>query len=393
MTARTLRGAALFAAAAALVGFSIHDAGAIPAFARKYQYSCSTCHAPFPRLKPFGAEFAARGFRLEDPSAEPTRATIDTGDPLLQLMREVPLALRFDAWTSSKEDEPARWDIESPWVFKALSGGPVTNRLAYYAYFIIEKNEVVGLEDAWLQYNKLFGLPVDVVVGQFQVCDPLFKRELRLERNDYEIFRVRPGHSVTNLTYDRGVIAAWGAPADIDVVLQVTNGNGIDPPEEGDNFDVDERKNVSLRLAREFGPVRLGAFGYSGREELPGGPRNRTSYIGPDFVAMLGDKLEISLEYLRREDDDPYFVGPGATDIVTKGGFAEVQWFPRGQDGRWTLSALYNKVSSDDEAAEFENGSVTLNWLLARNARLSLEGERDLRRDATRVSAGIVAAF
>ena len=44
-------------------------AEAIPAFARKYQFSCSTCHAPAPRLKPFGEAFAARGFRLEDPIA------------------------------------------------------------------------------------------------------------------------------------------------------------------------------------------------------------------------------------------------------------------------------------------------------------------------------------
>ena len=58
-------------------------AEAIPAFARKYQFSCSTCHAPVPRLKPFGEAFAARGFRLEDPSQEPPRATYDVGDPTL----------------------------------------------------------------------------------------------------------------------------------------------------------------------------------------------------------------------------------------------------------------------------------------------------------------------
>ena len=29
------------------------------------------------------------------------------------------------------------------------------------------------------------------MVGQFQVCDPLFKRELRLERYDYEIFKTQ----------------------------------------------------------------------------------------------------------------------------------------------------------------------------------------------------------
>ena len=31
------------------------NAGAIPAFARRYKISCTTCHAPFPRLTSFGA--------------------------------------------------------------------------------------------------------------------------------------------------------------------------------------------------------------------------------------------------------------------------------------------------------------------------------------------------
>ena len=34
------------------------DVYAIPAFARKYKMSCKTCHAPIPRLKAYGDEFA-----------------------------------------------------------------------------------------------------------------------------------------------------------------------------------------------------------------------------------------------------------------------------------------------------------------------------------------------
>ena len=70
--ARTLLGLAAVAALLALL--APRDAEAIPAFARKYRFSCTTCHAPFPRLKPYGAEFAGRGFRVEG-GAEPARAT------------------------------------------------------------------------------------------------------------------------------------------------------------------------------------------------------------------------------------------------------------------------------------------------------------------------------
>ena len=48
--ARFLPPALALAAAAALL--APLDAEAIPAFARKYKVSCTTCHAPFPRLKP-----------------------------------------------------------------------------------------------------------------------------------------------------------------------------------------------------------------------------------------------------------------------------------------------------------------------------------------------------
>ncbi len=60
----------------------------MPAFARKYSMSCKTCHAPFPKLKPYGEEFAANGFVIKD--KETPRDTIDTGDATLSLLRERP---------------------------------------------------------------------------------------------------------------------------------------------------------------------------------------------------------------------------------------------------------------------------------------------------------------
>lgn len=39
-------------------------AGAIPAFARKYETSCQTCHTVFPRLNAFGEAFRRNGFRF-----------------------------------------------------------------------------------------------------------------------------------------------------------------------------------------------------------------------------------------------------------------------------------------------------------------------------------------
>jgi hypothetical protein len=39
-------------------------AGAIPAFARKYETSCQTCHVAAPALTPFGEAFRLNGYRF-----------------------------------------------------------------------------------------------------------------------------------------------------------------------------------------------------------------------------------------------------------------------------------------------------------------------------------------
>jgi hypothetical protein len=369
------------------------SASAIPAFARRYQFSCSTCHAPVPRLKPFGEAFAARGFRLEDPSQEPARATYDTGDPTLRLLRELPLAFRVDGYASFKDDVKAESDVEWPWSFKILSGGPLHDRISYYVYFILEKGGVEGLEDAYLQFNKPFNIPANVMAGQFQVCDPLFKRELRLERFDYEIFKVKVGASPVSLTYDRGVVASWTLPASIESVFQIVNGNGIGLADDEDNFDEDGLKNVSLRFARMFDDkVRLGVFTYWGRTNGLDAD-NRTYYVGPDLIVNFSDRLQFNAQYLERRDDNPLFaIQPGA-EWKTRGGFGELVYLPRGQDGTYALAVLYNNVGSDDPEARRESISGSLSYLLARNVRAIFEAGRDVEHNSGRISIGIMAAF
>lgn len=382
----------VLAAVAVLGLLAASSADAIPAFARKYQFSCSTCHAPVPRLKPFGEEFAARGFVLP-PDQEPPRATIDVGDPWLRLMRELPLAVRFDGYASWKEDLGDGVDFELPWAFKILSGGPIAKNISYYVYGIFEEGHSPKLEDAYVQFSQVFGLPVDVLVGQFQVCDPLFKRELRLEREDYQIFKTRVGMTNTNLAYDRGVVLAWSAPGEVDVIAQIVNGNGIDPVYQ-DSFDDNTYKNTSLRLARQFGPVRLGVFSYLGKAApLQASRDNRTTFLGPDLVVDINSQLQFNLQYLQRKDTNPYRGTRPVQDAHTRGGFAELLYFPQGPDGRWALAALYNRVASDDDQADYESASLTLTRLLARNVRLNGELARDLENKSWRLSAGFVTAF
>lgn len=50
-------------------------ANAIPAFARKYEDSCQTCHSSFPDLTAFGEAFRNNGYRY--PAGEDDEATVE----------------------------------------------------------------------------------------------------------------------------------------------------------------------------------------------------------------------------------------------------------------------------------------------------------------------------
>ncbi len=373
---------------ALISSFFISNLYGIPAFARKYSYSCSTCHVLFPKLKDFGDEFAGNGFRLSDLKEEPPRAKIDTGDPNLFLLRDFPIAVRLDGFLVKKEKRDAKWDNQVPYVFKILSGGYLGKNFSYYFYYILEKGEAGKLEDAYIQWSNFLGIPVDLIFGQYQICDPIVKRELRLERQDYEIYKLKVGRSPISLSYDRGLSFSFKFIKDTDLIFTLTNGNGIDEADEEENFDDNDFKNLSLRVAKSFGNLNLGIFGYFGKDELGSAIDNKTTYFGPDLNINLG-KFEINSGYLLRKDTNPFFIEDGE-EIKTKGGFFEFHYFIK---EKTALSILYNKIESDLEDYNLEGVSFTLNHLFLTNFKVLFEYFRDLEKKRNEISLGFSTAF
>jgi len=367
----------------------VQDGAAIPAFARKYDMSCSTCHAPFPKLKPFGDEFAGNGFRL--PDQEPARFLRETGDDGMLLMREIPLAMRFEGWLNFEKNGTSRTDVQMPWVAKILSGGLVTKTVSYYMYFLMnERGEVVGLEDAFVMFNDLFGQDLDLYAGQFQVSDPLFKRELRLTKEDYSIYNTDVGDSRAGLTYDRGLMLTYSLPTKTDIIVEVLNGNGIGESDHG-MFDNDANKNFMLRLSQDVGEhLRIGVFGYSGSEDRDTSV-NATAIYGPDLTLSF-EPLELNLQYVMRSDDRPDFTVL-ENKKKTEGAFAELVYSPGGDRSDWYGVLLYNWVKSEYPGLEYESVTANANYMLGRNMRLVGEYTYNATLGAHRLGAGFVVAF
>lgn len=382
-------------------------ASAIPPFARKYGVSCVTCHSGVPRLNAFGETFAANGFEFAP--NEPPRDTIATGDPLLRLLRGINFGVRLDAYavasTARSGGGPAT-DLQTPYGSKLLSGGPIADRVSYYMYFYMsERGEVAGLEDAYVQFTDVARSGVSLLVGQFQASDPLFKRELRLEFEDYQPYRVRVGDVRADLTYDRGLMAIGSPWTGADAAVMVVGGQGLSEADEARSFDRDSGKNLGLRLSQEAGPLRVGGYAYLGSENRDG-IDDQIRIFGPDATVGVGN-LELNLSYLRRTDSDPFF-GEGERETTVDAGLAELIWSPQGPGGRWFVSGLYNQIWSDSPVVSLRLGEQTgsppflsdyrtatgsVSYLYRRNIRLLGELTWDLEAESARFVTGFMTGF
>ncbi len=368
-------------------------ADAIPAFARTHKLSCNTCHAPFPRLKDFGAEFAGNGFTI--PESEKDRDFISAGDDLLKLNKTFPVAARFDAYALFDSDADVKADLQTPWALKLLSGGNLAKNIGYYFYFFMdERGEVAGIEDAYIHFNNIGGQAFDIMVGQFQTSDPLMKRELRLTYEDYNIYRTKVGSSNIDLTYDRGIMMTYDFESTgTGLVGMMVNGNGKPDAGADRKFDNDNFKNFGFRIIQSVGdPLSLGYFFYSGQEmENASGEKNKVMFHGPDFVLGNG-MFDLTFQYLFREDTDPGFSGADS-DVETQGLVAELVFSPRRDKSRQYYTLLYNQIDSDSDADDYETITLGMTHLFARNVRGTLEYTRNVEEETNRGVIGLVTAF
>jgi hypothetical protein len=394
----TRRGLVVVLATAIVTALIPAGADAIPAFARRYSQSCTLCHTAAPKLNATGEMFAGHGFRMAP--GEQILDAVEQDDSLLTLPKTLPLAIRVDGRFAVETDEDgARSDFQSPWVLKILSSAPLSNSLSYYFYFMMdERGDVVGLEDAFLYWNDVGGRPLDIAFGQFQVSDPLFKRELRLPVEDYVIYKARVGEQPANLAYDRGLMAIT-EPLGFTMTLEVVNGNGVAAGEPW--LDDDSRKNVFGHLTRDLLPsLRFGVLGYWGSQSDDASVRNELWMAGGDATVVMGP-LELNLQYVHREDDRPTFT-PGEARTETDGGFAELLVVP--PDSRWYGYALYNRVENDrslldpgggwpSEVEEYETAAAGAGYVLRRNVRLYGEALYDLEAEAGHFTLGAMLAY
>ena len=341
-------------------------AWSMPEFARRYNLSCSVCHDAFPRLNAFGENFADMNYKL--PNWRNSN-TLNLGDERLALPERPPLALRMQAYVQAREGEDidpltgftgndSSFDFQAPYLIKLLSSSPLSENITYYFYGIFAEkggNGETVIEDAWFRHGDLFGSGVGMQLGQFQVSDLMFPREVRLTFQDFYAYRA------AGLTYDRGVIFDRGLGS-FDVAIGAVNGNGIT-----DNFDIDSpgyrrpdalfdndsRKNVFGRVGIPVGRAGLGLFALFGEQRSAAGVAGESrgtrtgdkTIFGLDLAGTLPNgRVHWYAQALWNEWEDLLDAAP-TQDFDWFGGFAGVDYI---RNDRWSFSLLYNYAEADE---------------------------------------------
>jgi hypothetical protein len=307
-------------------------ANAIPAFSRKYQTSCTTCHNNFPELNDFGIAFKKNGFKFpkddesfvkEPPVLLGAKAQKEAFPSALypgELPGNLPIAFRYSGFAQYNSKVPLavgftpRTDLFAPNTFTIFAAGSFGPNISFWIDNDIStagSGAAGGLGDGYLKANDIghwLHLPKDALnvrFGQFELDLP-FSQARTINLSNYDIYDQAsvalanpalcnfvippPPACTTNNPFmfsvpQRG-IEFGGYPNDGNFTwsLAIVNGNNNGPAARNSkdiygrlsytfNLERDPSVRKEVRAAGPTGPrdhtsLRIGAFGYYGRNAL-----------------------------------------------------------------------------------------------------------------------------
>jgi hypothetical protein len=145
---------------AVLIGLLVPSpAEAIPAFARKYDLSCGSCHTKPPRLNPFGEAFHMAGFQIPSAQEGELRKKRQIG----RVWSEADFLNIFSLRTTGNfleatRGEKATLDLVFPHQIELYLAGTVTHSMSYF--FVLEgtSREIIGSGPKRFEAPSEFGI-------------------------------------------------------------------------------------------------------------------------------------------------------------------------------------------------------------------------------------------
>jgi len=320
-------------------GWGVREAAAIPAFARKYQLGCNTCHTVFPQLTRFGRDFRDNGFRTPDQIESLLRQRSGTEPPAGSsevsaedfwsfIPDDVPLSVqgKLHGVIDPKGDVKTDIQVEE---LRLQSGGTFTPRVSYYLHHhLVEEGEPGELYTAWISFNNLLGSRwLNVTVGQIEL--PLsFSPEIeRPSSFAYLAFDRTLGSNPFNLSRPQLGLQVFGqSEGGTKLWAGLANGFGLAVNEATETFDNNTFKDVYARVTQEIGEHYFGGFVYAGRAPVTateGHTDDRFVRVGGD-VFLYSTRAAVYGVVMYARDSNPLVTGEPRSFT---GGFIELDGY------------------------------------------------------------------
>lgn len=389
------------------------SAVALPAFARKYQTSCVTCHESFPRLNAVGEAFRLNGFKFVDDELYVKEEPLELGDEAYKRLwpkqaiwpSDIPgipplsfsMNSRFDYDVGGSKD--ARTNFNFPSEVKIFGAGTFGENISFFVELGFEQGggghgghggdgDEGGVEteiEGWVQFEDLFGPEnmFNLRVGSVGMQEfGLFtaRDHNRLTLNPYLYsswaFPVPDEHLVEDIFGGGAVVQAnaftiHGQPG-IEMngfgkrwryAVGVVNGNGS-------VSDDNSEKDLYLQLAYKFGGRSFDGTSSKDSSAMGGGaePWQDNSVT----LSLFGYKGTGTIKVAGQEREDDFWrIGPGLrwkhNDFALNVGYI----FGRNEDPYGPLGSK----SVNSESWFIEGEYFVLPWLIttARYEGLSLD--------------------
>lgn len=333
------RDISLFAVVVALVVLwavlaSAPKSSAIPAFSRKYQTSCTTCHNDYPELNDFGEAFKKNGFKFpkddetfvkEPPVLLGAKAQKEAFPGAVypgEIPGSVPVAFRYSGNFNYNSKQPIeagflpRTDLFVPNTFTIIGAGSFGPTLSFWVDNDISAggaDAAAGLGDGYLKVNDLghgIGLPKDTLnlrMGQFELDLPITQART-INLTPYDVYSQASIATVngtacataattpctTNNPLQFGIpqrgIEIGGYPNDGNFIWSLAVVDGSNNTAALRNY-----KDVYVRVSQRFNLERDPASRNAVQAAGPTGPRDHTSirfgafyYYGRNALNMDG---------------------------------------------------------------------------------------------------------
>lgn len=350
---------------------------AIPAFARKYNTACSSCHSAWPQLNDSGRKFKEAGYRFAEVKGEKAVSDFLNWDryfPTSAMIKSRP----YDKKGSGDDKARAIHEIE------LMIAGSLSNNVSTFFELEAEDEDTnsrgfeIGIPEAVLTYSVNNALNLQAAWGSLTFADPYdtYSDSRRLTRGHASVVDQSFGGADAGgkIRDSRQSLSAFGR---LGGFFYNVGYAGVADDSEGEN-----PSTVFGRLAYEFGPnIAVGLLAIDGTwdEGLVYDDGELVEMDDADYTRLSFDsQIDIANfrfmgVYTQAEDD--VIDGNGSVTQEDNDAFYLQGQYMFMQDGRPTFVPMvrFDQYEKKDGAEEYKEYTLNLGYYFTENIRGYIE--------------------